>query len=250
MKNKKDEDSEDILNKNNEIDESDSELSEYESSDEKSDVPDIENIELANKEKLYFRRIKHYFQNLDDIKVTTMLNIIDGKSTISLRLLDWFITRYANKHKISYKLENDQEKIKELDQNRFNVHISYKAQLKSYRKKYFDPFRRRKKFNYYFDKEKTKKLCTTIGQLNFFRWAFLNNVIYYVEKNYDSISNAMILSNKADKERKSKEKKKLSEDSKSKSTKEEEIKINKHGINVVAKKKIKQNELQIILSFD
>ena len=56
--------------------------------------------------------------------------------------------------------------------NGFNVHISYKAQLQSYKKKYFDPFRRRKKFYYKYNKEENKYFYTTIGQLNFFRWIF------------------------------------------------------------------------------
>ena len=67
-----------------------------------------------------------------------MIDIINGKSEISLRILDWFVTRYSNKYKITIDM-GDEEDI-------FNVHISYKAQLKSYKKKYFDPFRRKKKF--------------------------------------------------------------------------------------------------------
>ena len=104
-----------------------------------------------------------------------MIDIVEGQSDISLRLLDWFVTRHASKQKIrfdKYDVSNNSDKFDKRVDRCFNVHISYKAQLKSYKKKYFDPFRRRKKFKYYFDKEKTVHLCTTIGQLNFFRWAF------------------------------------------------------------------------------
>jgi len=62
--------------------------------------------------------------------------MINGNSKISLRLLDWFVTRHAKRHSISYFINDD----------KFNVHISYKAQLKSYKKRYFDPFRKGKKY--------------------------------------------------------------------------------------------------------
>lgn len=32
-----------------------------------------------------------------------MIDIIECKSKISLRLLDWFVTRYANKYKIRFE---------------------------------------------------------------------------------------------------------------------------------------------------
>ena len=130
----------------------------------------------------------------------------------------------------------------------FNVHISYKAQLKSYKKRYFDPFRRRKKFKYYFDKEEKISLCTTIGQMNFFKWAFSNDVISYVNDNYMNISKAMVNTNKLDKTRKLKEKK----DKKSKdlSSKSDDVSIKQNGIKINAHKKINDDKLTIVLSFD
>ncbi len=181
-------------------------------SDTDNDILDINSISLTKKETYYYRIIDKYHKSLDPKKVQNMIDIINGKSKISLRLLDWFVTRYANKYKIRFENDNviadDDDKTKKVD-NGFNVHISYKAQLKSYKKRYFDPFRRRKKFRYFFDKEKKITLVTTIGQLNFFRWAFTNDVVDYVAANYDHISKAMIAANKIDKARKLTEKTKL-----------------------------------------
>lgn len=210
-------------------------------------VKPTDSINLTTKEKYYYIFIKKFFKSLDQQKIDKMINIVNEKSKISLRQLDWFVTRYSNKNiknkKITYKLTNE---TKEDDVNNFNVHISYKAQLKSYRKKYFDPFRRRSKFYFNFNIDETKKtkkqLLTTIGQLNFFRWAFQYEVIDYVEQHYDEISNAMIQSNKDDKKRKSNvgKKKKVTL-----------IRVNKKNINVKAKKEITQNnEVKITLSFD
>jgi hypothetical protein len=208
-------------------------------------------VTFSTKEKYYYIFIKKFFRNIEQDKIDKMIDIIEGDSKISLRQLDWFVTRHSNKNiknkKIVYKLKNEDRND---DAGNFNVHISYKAQLKSYRKKYFDPFRRRKKFYFYFNSDKnskkSKRLLTTIGQLNFFRWAFQFEVIDYVEDNYKDISSAMILSNKDDKKRKS-------NDSKNKKkrnpTKE---KIIKEGVNISAKKDVDEEnkKVKITVSFE
>lgn len=210
-------------------------------------APEIDKIDLNTKEKFYFRYINKFFKCLSSNKVDTMIDIIESRSTISLRLLDWFITRYSNIHKTNYEICNGDEK------EIFYVHIGYKSQLKSYKKKYFDPFRRNdsgssknKKFIYYFDKEKTKSLVTTIGQLNFFRWIFSSNIIEYIEKNYDEISKAMVTANKEDKERKKNNLLKSSTNSKNKTNK-----INKPTPHNLCVNKLNTvDDGPIILSFD
>ena len=67
---------------------------------------------------------------------------------------------------------------------------SYKAQLKSFKKRYFDPFRRKKKFVYNFGTH-NKDIITTLGQLNFFKWALENKVVDYIEENYETIEKDM-----------------------------------------------------------
>jgi hypothetical protein len=212
------------------------------------DVLEINQIQLTKRELFHYRVIDKFYKGLDIEKVETMIKIVDKKSNISLRLLDWFITKYANKHKIRFDNNNDDIKDKDGDfdhriDDGFNVHISYKAQLKTYKKEYFDPFRRKRKrkFKYYFDKNKTIMLVTTIGQLNFFRWAFSNNIVNYVDLNFNKISKAMIDTNKNNKVKKNE----------SKITKEKEkdngkLKLKKKGNSIVEKKKPEK----ITLSFD
>lgn len=213
------------------------------------DVPDIDEIELSKKETFYYKIIDKYYKTLDIKKIVIMIDIIDGKSKISLRLLDWFITKYADKHKIRFEQNDDNEhdKFDEKIDRGFNVHISYKAQLKSYKKKYFDPFRRRKKFRYYFGKDSVLSLCTTIGQLNFFRWTFINGIIDYIVDNYSTLSKAMVNTNKAEKTKKLKEK---SVKDSQKSDNKEKLSIKNNGIIISAKKKVIKDEVKIILSFD
>lgn len=167
---------------------------------------DINKLKFTSQETYYYKSIEKFLKKLDKKDIQKMADIIDGngKSKISLRLLDWFVTSYANKYKTKYdiKIYNETE--------RFTVHIGYKAQLKSFRKRYFDPFRRReKKFYYYYDKDdKSKRFYTTICQLNFFRWIYEYGILKYVEDHFDDIKNAMVKANKENKKRKE-EKKKL-----------------------------------------
>lgn len=154
---------------------------------------------FTRKELYYYKMIDKFFKKCEKTRILKILDIINGISDISLRVLDWFITKYSKKN-IDFE-ENNGGEI-------FDVHISYKAQLKSYRKKYFDPFRRRKKFNYYYDSlDHTLKFNTTLGQLNFFQWAITHNIVAYVEKNIDKILKEMNSSNKEDKKKKEQKKK-------------------------------------------
>ena len=63
---------------------------------------------LTTKEQFYFDMIDKFFSTSkckynDVIK---MVNIIDGKSYVSLRILDWFVTRYSHKFKICINTDN------------------------------------------------------------------------------------------------------------------------------------------------
>ena len=199
-------------------------------------IPEAKHFRFTSKETFYFKTVDKFFKNTNPKNIKQMIDIIEGNSKISLRLLDWFVTKYSNMYKISYKLD---------DSDDYNVHISYKAHLKSYKKRNLDPFRRRKKFFYSYKIDgKSEKIATTIGQLNFFRWSFINGVIKYVEDNYDVITKSMILSNKSDK------KKKRNKTNKTNNKATNNIVIKKNGINIKAKKDVEDNKVKILLSFD
>jgi len=186
---------------------SDSSESEISSCDDKK-IPDLRienpNTFFNQKEICHYRSINKYFKECYEKNpeyITKMINIIEGKSDISLRILDWFVTKYSKK-KISC---NGKEKNVEA----FDVKISYKAQLKAYKKRYFDPFRRRKKFYYPCEKDgfivienEHKHIYTTLGQLNFFKWAFANGIVSYVEDNLNFIVGEMNTFNKDEKKKK------------------------------------------------
>ena len=114
---------------------------------------------VSSKKDLLMHSLIHFFKNSDNLN--QVIPIITGKSDISLRILDWFVTNYSKKNNIHYQVNDINGKVKN-----FIVYLDYKAQLKAYSKKNFDPFCRRERISF-IDHNNTD-LITTIGQLNFF----------------------------------------------------------------------------------
>lgn len=164
-----------------------------------------------------------------DGNLDKMLDVINGNTKISLRIIDWFSTNYAKKNFTVY------------DHNgrRFKVYIDYKLKLKAYSKRRFDPFCRWERISIPYKEE--SEVQTTIGQLNFFKWAIDNGVINYVEQNYDAIEADMNSRNST-----SKKKQLLAtgaiENKKTRKKREE--------LSVSASKSIKKENVEIVVSFD
>lgn len=133
-------------------------------------------------------KIIKFYQNKDNLN--KLISIISGESYLSLRVIDFFVTNYAREREIIYKIpKTDSDKTEN-----FMVYYSYKSQLKAYSKKRFDPFCRRERILFFIDKFNgidNEPIRTTVGQLNFFRWAITNNLFDYIDKNYDSIESDM-----------------------------------------------------------
>lgn len=98
-----------------------------------------------------------------------VLPVLTGQSPVSLRLIDWFVTNYSKKFNVSYLLDGRQ----------FMVHFHYKRELKAYSKRLFDPFCRRERISFQIRGQPPIEE-TTVGQLNFFRWAIEKGVVNYI----------------------------------------------------------------------
>jgi hypothetical protein len=137
-------------------------------------------ITVSSKQDLLMYSLTDFFRNEGNLN--KMLPIIYGQSSISLRILDWFVTNYSKKRNIMIEQPN----VLNPQQNKkFIVYLDYKSQLKAYSKKQFDPFCRRERI-IFLDHSKNE-IETTVGQLNFFRWAIDNHIIEYVEKHLEEI---------------------------------------------------------------
>jgi hypothetical protein len=140
---------------------------------------------------LLLKSLTNFYNKNDNME--NLYKILKNQNKASLRLVDWFTTNYSKKYNIIYLLykdEYDRKTINETDNiiSQFNVYNSYKSQLKAYSKKQFDPFCRRERINFTCC---NKKINTTVGQLNFFKWVINNHIMEYIEANIDDIETDM-----------------------------------------------------------
>ena len=138
------------------------------------------------------------FYKKDPEYMKELVNIVEGKSRISLRVIDWLVTHYAKRYSIVYWIDDHKKEIYlEVDKDsiktsrKFRLYEDYRVQLKSFTKMYFDPFRRHNRITC-----DGANIETTIGQLNFFKWVFKNGVLRYIENNLEKITKDMSSYNK------------------------------------------------------
>jgi hypothetical protein len=132
-----------------------------------------ESRKIPCRRELLIRSLQRFYTERTDMQA--IINLLQGDGDISLRVMDWFVTNYAKKHNVSYQI-NGQD---------FSVYLNYKAQLKAFSKKLFDPFCRRERIE--FQCGETTAFITTVGQLNFFRWALEKNIFAYIRQHQQDI---------------------------------------------------------------
>ncbi len=181
------------------------------------------NANYTTQNNLLLSTLNVFYQK--DNNIDKMLSIINGQSSISLRLVDWFVTNYSKKHFVIYPLNG----------GRFKVYDDYKLKLRAYSKKRFDPFCRWERITIPY--KDNVSMQTTIGQLNFFKWALENKIIDYIEKHYDAIEKDMNARNSG-----SKKNKQDLTDNKTRKKREE--------LSISATKSIKKENIEIVVSFD
>ena len=165
-------------------------------------------MEIKSQEQWILFRLEKFYENPATLK--RVQDILEGNS-VSLRLIDWFVTNYSKKYNISY-MSGTKHVI---------VYLAYKSHLKAYSKKMFDPFCRWKRVKFH-------DCDTTVGQLNFFEWAIQDQVLDYIEKNHEQIQ--------LDMETRLREPK---NDSKK-----------RHELSTSATKSLKQHDVHVTVKFD
>ena len=160
-----------------------------------------------------------------------MMKIINGESNISLRIVDWFVTNYAKKNFTVYELTTV---------SRFKVYNDYKLKLKAYSKKRFDPFCRWERISIPYDENSYME--TTIGQLNFFKWAIENKIVDYIQENYSTIEMDM-------NSRNSTSKKNQTIDSMSSESIDGKTRKKREELSISACKCIKKENVKIVVKF-
>ena len=124
--------------------------------------------------------------------------LVNGTYPVSLRVIDWFVTHHSKQKNVMYWIDESKSTIFETiptiftpQIRKFHLYYEYRAQLKSYTKLYFDPFRRHDRISFVVSSSPHMAIETTLGQLNFFRWAIHNHVLEYLQEHISEIDEAM-----------------------------------------------------------
>jgi len=192
-------------------------------------VSQPKNSNVISKLDLLMTSLSKFYAH--DKNINILIPIVQGCSKISLRVLDWFVTNYCKKHNTIIHFE------KEGKPRKLIVHLDYKNQLKAYSKKSFDPFCRRERINFIYGKG--CELLTTVGQLNFFRWAIENSIIDYISTRLDEIEADMNSSLRSGEGKVDEPKKEESEKKRRK----------RHELSISASKSVNKHNVKITVEF-
>lgn len=148
-------------------------------------------MSIQSKQEVLLASLRKFYADKANLRALTDLlaarDLVAGAAhPLSLRILDWLVTNYSKKHNIVYLVQGDG------GAKTFNMFLEYKSQLKAYSKRYFDPFCRRERLE--FADADGRVLHTTVGQLNFFRWAIQNDVVGYGMRHGEDIEEDMLRS--------------------------------------------------------
>lgn len=189
---------------------------------------------ISTQNDLLLKNLLVFYRENNNLK--KMLDIINGESKISLRIVDWFATNYAKKMFSVYPIERHGVT------QRFKVYCDYKLKLKAYSKKRFDPFCRWERISIPYGNDGTH-VQTTIGQLNFFKWALENNVVKYIEEHFDEIEHDM---NSRNSTAKNKDKSTTSVNT----TSTNKTRKKREELSISAIKTVKKEQVEIVVKFD
>lgn len=121
---------------------------------------------------------------------------------LSVRVVNWFVSNYAKQHTTAYSIFRNEKDVSataifscdvtatppapDYHAERFIVWTQYCSAKRGYvSKDMFDPYCRRARIAV--QRPDGSLFNTTLGQLNFFKWAIQNHIIDYISAYYDDI---------------------------------------------------------------
>lgn len=142
---------------------------------------------VDNKHDLIMKKINAFFDIRENFE--KLRPILMQESNISLRVLDWSTTNWSRKNAVV--LETTRNGYKE----KINMFLDYKANLKAFSKKSFDPFCRRERIMLTFKCDPhNKTYISTTAQMNFMKWAIESGVLDYCSEHLELLEADMVKS--------------------------------------------------------
>ena len=129
---------------------------------------------LSGREQTLMMQLEREYTN--EIARTVLVPLMTQTSPISLRALDWAVVNWSKQHNIVCPSI--------VPGQMTNIHNSYRCALKYWKRRLFDPFRRRLRVIVDVDGQEYE---TTLGQANFALWTYKTGVLNYVTTNIEII---------------------------------------------------------------
>ena len=90
----------------------------------------LKELRITSQEQMLLNCMDQFYSNSEHSNI--LIKLINGD--VSIRLIDFFVTNYSKKNRVSYQIsENSINSI-------VKVYSSYKSLLKAWNQKYFGPF--------------------------------------------------------------------------------------------------------------
>lgn len=110
--------------------------------------------------------------------------LVEQTSSVSLRALDWAVVNWSKKNRVLCVSAQG---------NVVSMHDAYKDALHFWKRRLFDPFRRRRRVVLVYGEG--EEVETTLGQTNFMHFALVTGILAYVTTNIYDIERDMNRSN-------------------------------------------------------
>lgn len=115
-----------------------------------------------------------------EILRTVLVPLIDQSAPVSLRVLDWTVVNWSKQHNIMCSSATPGEMT--------NIHHAYHSALAYWKRRLFDPFRRRERIFVTLDEREWE---TTLGQANFALFIYETGILSYAIGNVTAIEEDM-----------------------------------------------------------
>lgn len=133
---------------------------------------------LTRRERFLLQKLQREYTN--ELFVSVLLPFLNQTSPISLRALDWAVVNWSKKYNVICSSA--------FPGRMTNIHQAYRKTLTYWKRRLFDPFRRRARIVVRIEEREYE---TTLGQANFTLWAYRTGVLSYVLGHIESIETDM-----------------------------------------------------------
>lgn len=138
----------------------------------------VDDVNLTFRERGLVRKLRREYT--EDIARSVLLPLITQTSPVSLRALDWAVVNWSKQHNVVCSSLIPGETT--------NIHHAYRSALQYWKRRLFDPFRRRSRITFRIDDSEYE---TTLGQANFALWSYQTGILAYVLSHVQDIETNM-----------------------------------------------------------